>query len=169
MNLPYFIDRLSHNAGVFKSFLTDISPEQARWKPSPDKWSLVEVVNHLYDEERDDFRTRLDHVLHHPGKTWPPIDPPRWAIEREYIKRELAASVENFLAERTKSIAWLRELSSPDLSASYELGQVPRSAGDLLVSWLAHDLIHIRQMTRLHFEYLTAVSRPFSPDYAGVW
>lgn len=59
MDLNYFIARFSNNRGVFESLLRVVRLEQARWKPTPDKWSMLEVVNHLYDEEREDFRQRL--------------------------------------------------------------------------------------------------------------
>ena len=36
--------------------------------------------------------------------------------------------------------------------------------GDFLASWLAHDLLHIRQITRLHYQYL---QKDFKIDYAG--
>ena len=47
--------------------------------------------------------------------------------------------------------------------------QTPASAGDLLASWLAHDLLHVRQLARLHWQYLTAAAKPFQTDYAGPW
>jgi len=50
-------------ANIFKGLTKDINTELAIWKPAPDKWSILEVVNHLYDEEREDFRQRLELVL----------------------------------------------------------------------------------------------------------
>jgi len=170
MDISTIAARLAANAQVFEHLLANVSDEQARWKPRPEKWSLLEVINHLADEERDDFRTRLDLTLHQPGVAWPGIDPPRWAVEREYNRRELAASLADFTRERGRSIEWLERLHQPDLSAAYRhpsLGAI--SAGDLLVSWLAHDLIHVRQMTRLHYEYLAETARAYSPGYAGDW
>jgi hypothetical protein len=82
MNLNYFIDRLAKNRGVFESLVRGISLQQARWKPSPDQWSMLEVVNHLYDEEREDFRQRIELVLADPREFWPPIDPRNWVITR---------------------------------------------------------------------------------------
>ena len=93
MNLQFYIDRLSQSPAVISSLVQGVTPEQARWKPSPDRWSILEVINHLEDEERDDFRTRLDYLLHRPGQPLPPIDPPRWAVERKYNERDLAESV----------------------------------------------------------------------------
>jgi DinB superfamily len=169
MNLIYYIDRLSNNAGVFENLARGVSDEQSRWKPMPEKWSILEVVNHLYDEERDDFRFRLDSLLHHPEKPWPPIDPPGWAVERKYNEREFNESLQRFLEERRKSIAWLKDLKDPHLENKYEHPQGVISAGDLLASWLAHDFLHIRQMARLHWEYLNSICPPFKTAYAGEW
>lgn len=168
-NLTYYIDRFSGNASVFENLARGVSDEQSRWKPSPDKWSLLEVVNHLYDEERDDFRFRLDSLLHRPEQKWPPIDPPGWAVARKYNERELNESLERFLAERRKSIQWLKELKEPRLENEYDHPQGRLSAGDLLASWLAHDFLHIRQMTRLHWQYLNSICTPFKTAYAGQW
>jgi hypothetical protein len=57
------IKKLEENAAVFKSLLENIPKDQSYWKPSPGKWSLLEVINHLYDEEREDFRQRIKNVF----------------------------------------------------------------------------------------------------------
>lgn len=168
-NLTYYLQRLSGNASVFENLARGLSLEQARWKPSPEKWSLLEVVNHLYDEERDDFRARLDSLLHHPERKWPPIDPQEWALARRYNERELDESLSRFLEERRKSIAWLKELKEPRLDNEYEHTQGIISAGDLLASWLAHDFLHIRQLARLQWQYLNYICPPFKTAYAGEW
>ena len=170
MDVDRLATRLAANAGVFRHLLEGVAAEQARWKPSLDKWSLLEVVSHLADEERDDFRARLELTLHRPGEPWPPIDPPRWAVERRYNERELAPVLEDFLSERRRSVHWLRSLGPVDGDAAYrhpEAGTI--TAGDLLASWLAHDLIHVRQMNRLHYEYHAERSAPYRLGYAGPW
>ena len=57
---------------------------QAMWKPAEDEWSILEVVNHLAEEETDDFRVRLGQLLEDPRKAWPPIDP-----ETSVVKNQL--------------------------------------------------------------------------------
>lgn len=170
MDPTWAATRLSAGGEVFRHLLAEVSAEQARWKPSASEWSLLEVLNHLADEERDDFRTRLDLTLHHPGRPWPPIDPPRWAVERRYNERDPADSLADFLEERARSVRWLRGLEDFDPSAAHEhpkLGTL--TAGDLLHSWLAHDLLHTRQMARLHHQYLVSRSSPETVAYAGSW
>ena len=169
MNLDYFIDRFSQNRGVFESLVRDVRVEQDRWKPSADKWSILEVVNHLYDEEREDFRQRIELVLSNPAQAWPPIDPRGWVSTRGYNERELDPSLNNFLAEREKSLAWLRQLSEPNWPNSNEGPNGTLTAGDLLASWLAHDFLHMRQLARLHWQYLGAIADPYQTTYAGSW
>ncbi|MCZ6599077.1 MAG: DinB family protein [Planctomycetota bacterium] len=159
--------RLAAAAEVIRSLVEDISAEEARWKPAPKKWSILEVVSHLADEERDDFRKRLDLTLHHPGEEWPPIDPEGWVVDRRYDERDFGAALEGFLDERRRSVAWLRALEAPAWTNAYENRRFTLSAGDLLHSWLAHDLQHIRQLVRLRYERLKNDAEPFSVDYAG--
>ncbi len=169
MQLTDYVDRLYRTPGVISSLLGGVTTEQARWKPAPEKWSILEVINHLDDEDRDDFRLRLDILLHHPGQSPPPIDPPRWAVERKYNERELGESLQRFLGERQKSLDWLGTLQDPAWENMHQFPHGPIQAGDILASWAAHDLLHIRQLTRLHWEYLNLNAAPYQTRYAGSW
>ena len=169
MHFDYFIDRLAKNRGVFDSLVRGISLEQARWKPSPDMWSMLEVINHLYDEEREDFRQRLELVLDDPNKAWPRIDPRNWVITRAYNEKDLNTSLNNFFTEREKSLVWLKRLSAPNWENENEGPNGLLSAGDLLASWLAHDFLHIRQLARLHWQYVGMIAEPYQTTYGGPW
>jgi hypothetical protein len=146
-----------------------VSERQARWRPAPDSWSILEVVNHLLDEEREDFRVRLDYTLHRPGEPWPPIDPQGWVTERKYNEQDLEASLSGFLSEREASLVWLRGLSAPNWQTAYESSFGPISAGELFASWVAHDLLHMRQLVELHWAFTTAALEPYGVGYAGAW
>ena len=171
MDAHVLFDRLRANAHVVDALTRGVSDEQARWKPTAEEWSILEVVNHLADEEVEDFRLRLDLTLHRPGEAWPAIDPKAWATERRYNSRDLVESTETFQSRRARSLKWLTGLERPDWTNSSEherLGKL--SAGDLMVSWVSHDLIHIRQLNRLHRQYLVIEAfAEQSPDYAGPW
>ena len=169
MNLAFFIDRFSKNREVFAGLVRGVSLEQARWKPLPDKWSILEVVNHLYDEEREDFRPRIELVLAESTQAWPPIDPQKWVTSRGYNDREVEISVNNFLSEREKSLSWLQGLSKPNWQNSNTGPNGTLTAGDLLASWLAHDFLHMRQLARLHWQYVGAIADPYKTTYGGPW
>jgi hypothetical protein len=169
MELDVLVARLAHNAQTIQSLAQGVSHELARWRPSADDWSILEVINHLYDEEIEDFRAHLDLILHHPGEPWPGIDPQGWVTERRYNERDLAQSLRNFLHAREESLAWLSGLSAPDWQARYEAPFGQLTAGDMVAAWLAHDLLHVRQLVELQWAHTIRFVQPYQVRYAGVW
>jgi hypothetical protein len=169
MDLDSLLAQMNLHAGSIHSLTLGLSDEQARWKPEPEAWSILEVVNHLYDEEREDFRVRVDYILHHPDLPWPPINPGGWVVERGYNQRELGQSVLSFLEERRKSLEWLKGLMDPDWNASVKSALGQFTAGDIFAAWVAHDLLHLRQLVELHWAYNLQSVRPYQVNYAGDW
>lgn len=43
-----------------------ITEEQSRWKPVEDRWSILEILNHIIYIEIEDFRYNFDLILHNP-------------------------------------------------------------------------------------------------------
>lgn len=145
MNHQQIIAHLHVNGDVFKYLFKNIFEEQARWKPGVNRWSMLEVINHLYDEEREDFRTRLALVLNNPDEPWPAIDPEGWVLQRSYNERDLKESLRNFFEERENSLEWLHEQESPDWQATHQHPKMGSMSAELLLAnWLAKDLFHIR-------------------------
>lgn len=170
MKLDEMISQMSLQAERIRALVEGVSDEQARWRPDAESWSILEVVNHLYDEEREDFRVRLDLLLHRPDEVAPPIDPQGWVTERTYNQRELAASLGNFLAERQRSLDWLRGLGAPDMAAEVRMpwGAIYHP-GDMAAAWVSHDLLHLRQLVELHWAWTQRAVAPYDAAYAGEW
>lgn len=169
MDAADVIARLESGAPAVAALVTGVADGAARLRPGPEDWSILEVVAHLLDEEREDFRPRLDVVLHRPGEAWSPIDPQGWVASRAYNERDPAETLAAFLGEREASLAWLRGLASPDWEARYEAPWGPIRAGDLLAAWAAHDTLHLRQLVELRRFLDEAASIPYDPAYAGAW
>lgn len=169
MDLDFATVQMANNGERIRALVQGVSEEQARWKPTPDSWSVLEVVNHLADEEREDFRARLDHILHSPRQPWPGIDPEGWVTGRRYNQRDLKQSVHNLLRAREESLAWLRGLESPDWEAVYDAPFGKITAGDMLASWVAHDLLQMRQLVELHRAFTVRQLAPHKVGYAGPW
>jgi len=163
------VNKLEDNRDVFKSLFKGVIPEEYLWRPKPEKWCLLEIICHLYDEEREDFRARLKHTLEQPGVPMQKIDPQAWVTERKYMSRDFEEMVKMFLEERAESVKWLKSLLSPSWKNIY----LHPAAGELsaemfLSNWLAHDYLHFRQITFTKYHYLKAnFSTRF--DYAGEW
>jgi len=168
MKLHFVTTRMAANIEVIHNLVKGVSPEQARWKPAPEKWSILEVINHLYDEERFDFRVRIDFTLHHPDEQWPPFDQLAWVTEHKYNERDLDESFDDFVQERRKSLEWLDELKRADWDKSYSHPKIGTlRAGDLLAAWLAHDSLHTRQLAGLHVDYIAHALGPYHIKYAA--
>jgi hypothetical protein len=170
MNLQFFIARLSANAQVLESLCRETTGEQALWKQSPEKWSIQQVVCHLRQTEEKDFRPRLEKTLRDANEDWKPLVATEMRLEETGGENNLTEYLQNFLAEREKSISRLKTIESPAWENAHRHNeQLTLAAGDLLASWLAHDYLHIKQIIRLQYDYVNLISEPFKTDYAGKW
>lgn len=41
------------------------------------------------------------------------------------------------------------------------------AAGDLLAAWVAHDLLHVRQLAKIHWACVRHRAEPYDVAYAG--
>ena len=167
--MEYEIEKLERNQFVFEQLLKGYNAEQYLWRENPEKWNLLEVVSHLYDEEREDFRARVQSVLEDPARPFVSIDPAGWVKSRNYDQANFEDKIKAFLNERKASIVWLRGLKNPNWNNAYDHPKVgPVSAGFLLTNWVAHDYLHLRQIIRIDYNYLQSRSEKIL-DYAGNW
>lgn len=170
MNHAAIINRLERFPGTLAPLLMSLPDEDARWKPAPEHWSILEICCHLADEEREDFRPRLQSTLEDPGRPWPALDLEGIAQRRAYNEKDLGVTVARFIAERSESVAWLRSRSSPDFSKAYEHPKFgPIRAGELLASWAAHDALHLRQIAKRLHGLAARDGSPYAVAYAGEW
>ena len=169
MNPTHIITALEQNKEVFRHLLMNIEESEYHWRPAPGKWNLLEIVCHLHDEEIDDFRTRVKLVLETPEKPLPPFNPEAWVTERRYSEKQYTTMLEAFITEREKSINWLRSLENPQWGNVNEHPDAgPRSAQLFLENWLGHDLLHMRQIIGVKFQYAEHLSEN-GLSYAGKW
>jgi len=172
MNAASIVTRLERFSGALSTAVACLTDAEARFKPPSGAWSVLEIVNHLADEEAEDFRARVRFVLERREGPWPPIDPEGWARDRRYNERGLGESVDRFVRERAASIAWLRPVvaAGPDWSVAYQHPKFgPIRAGDLLGAWAAHDALHLRQIAKRMFELAGRDAEGFITLYAGEW
>ncbi len=173
MNLPACIAALERFPATLRAAVAGLTDAEARHRPPSGAWSIIEIVNHLADEEEADFPVRLRLLLESPEQDWPPIDPEGWARERDYQSRDLAESLDRFAARRAERVAWLRSLESasppPDWSQTHTSKFGTMAAGEMLASWLAHDMLHLRQVAKRLYELAEVRAGGYSSAYAGGW
>lgn len=168
METALLVQSLALHGEVLTLAFEGLTEDELRFRPAPEAWSPLEILGHLVDEEHGDFRVRLGLTLEDPAAPWPRIDPQGWVRQRKHQERIPAELLAEFHEERRRSLDWLRELRDPDWDRTHahpELG--PLRAGDLLASWAAHDVLHLRQLAGTRLAYLRRASLPYSAAYAG--
>jgi uncharacterized damage-inducible protein DinB len=170
MEFKILYQELVHSTDMIRSLIKDIDQEQAQVKPGRRGWSILEVICHLYDEEREDFREHLDFILHRQDKDqWHSIAPMAWVSLRKYNQKNFKTMGRKFFHERKKSLAWLKTLEGTNWKAKYKSKWGTMSAGDMLSSWIAHDNLHIRQLVELRRARIERITKPYHIRYAGEW
>ncbi len=71
--------------------------------------------------------------------------------------------------EKKNSVHWLKGLYSPNWKTEdhYPFGKT-MPAEKILVNWLAHDYLHIRQLNSLNWSYLSKITPSVALKYEGV-
>jgi len=169
MDEVYLKRQLALNRDRVAALARGISEDLACWKPNQESWSILEVICHLADEEEFDFPVRLQMILDKSDKDWPEIDPEGWVTERKYCEADLFETLNRYMGLRNEALAWLDSIENPDWDIVYEAPFGEITAGDMFVSWVTHDLMHLRQLVELQRFYLVEQAKPYHLDYAGDW
>lgn len=164
-------DRLARFPSVLRAAARVVDPADARWKPGPEHWSILEICCHLRDEEREDFRVRIESTLTDPAKEWPKLGLEGIAEKRGYNGQDLADTLDAFADARAANISWLDDLH-PGAPWTQEyvhpkFGSI--SAGALLAAWAAHDALHLRQIAKRLHQLAVRDGGPHPTTYAGEW
>jgi uncharacterized damage-inducible protein DinB len=142
---------LRRTPAVLHALLWDLPVPWAEGIEGADTWSPYDIVGHLIHGERTDWIPRLLLVLDH-GDTRPfePFD--RFAQVKASRGKSLHQLLDTFAELRAANVARLEslDLQPRDLTRRGlhpELG--PVTLGQLLATWVAHDLNHLGQIARV--------------------
>lgn len=172
MNLSTQISFLRRSLQVIPAMVADLTDEQVRWKPPSGNWSILEILGHLVAEEKFDFRPRVQLTLDDPGQGWPDYDPEGIVVSEKFNLKDPQETLAEFVKERSDSLVWLSGLNEddPDWDLAHQHRRMgPLRAGDLFLSWVAHDQLHVRQIAKRCFELICDDAAQFESRYAGDW
>jgi hypothetical protein len=158
---------LARLPALLDALVGDLDGATARARPAPGEWSAVEILCHLRDEEAEDFGARLRVILDG-QESFSPIDPERWAAERRYQDVPMAEVLDAFKTRRRATLDLLDSVVPAALLGARALGKAgPLSGMDLLVAWVAHDLLHVRQLAGTLARVWAERWAPLRAEYAG--
>jgi hypothetical protein len=120
-----------------------------RKRPTPDQWSVNEIVAHLAETEIvGGFRMRL--ILGSPGTPIVAFDQDVWVVSGHYKKRDPRKSLEQFRVLRDANLALLKSLA-PEQWKQYGVHaeRGPETIEQVARMFAGHDLNHIAQIERI--------------------
>ena len=154
---------LERTPGTLTMLLDGLPDTWVRATEGDASWSPYDVIGHLIHGERTDWIPRARHIL--AGKTDPfePFD--RTAQFRESQSQRLNELLTTFADLRRENLTALNEMNlrPEDLRKQGlhpELG--PVTLGQLLATWVAHDLDHVGQIARTMAKVYKDATGPWS-------
>jgi hypothetical protein len=145
------MDVLSRTPAAVRALLDGIDERFATSNEGGETFSPFDVVGHLIDGEETDWISRAKIILaEEPGATFEPYD--RFRHHSRNKGRTLVSLLDEFARLRVENLAlmrsWNLDARKLELMANHPaLGPVTLS--QLLAAWVAHDLGHIAQISRV--------------------
>ncbi len=130
--------------------VSGLSDRVLRYRPSPEKWCILEIIGHLADIELI-YGHRLRQMLADKKPVIAAIDQEDWTRNLGYLEAAPAELVAQYGLNRHHNLRLLRRLNSDDLKkAAYH----PERNADVTVEELvrrlpAHDANHVAQIESL--------------------
>lgn len=161
------LEHLAATPDIVRALLTGVSPEQACWKPTPDRFSIAELLEHLSHIEAHYFRIRFDEALASDNPEFEPYDQNALYAQGTYSNRDAEDSLAHWEEQREDNLEFLHGLDPkvlPRTARHTVLG--PFTLENLLNEWALHDLGHIRQLAELvRAQLYYPEIGPFRADY----
>jgi hypothetical protein len=142
------LDLLEATPAILRGLMSEISDEDARWKPAPDRFSIAEVLAHLSHSEGHCYRARLDKFL---NEEMPEFEPDDAQMHLELYKNaDPEEEFAHFEDQRESNIDLLRGLSAEaGARKARHLAAGEITLSHMLHEWALHDLGHVRQVAEL--------------------
>lgn len=145
-------NRLKVQAGTARKLerlIKGVPAPRLRRRPSPDKWSVGEILAHLDDSEIV-VGWRLRQILGAPGTPIQAYDQDSWAAAGHYGKRDPRKSAEQFRVVREANLALLKSLTPEQWKHHGMHAERGVESIEHIVRMMAgHDINHTRQVERI--------------------
>lgn len=163
------IEILERTPLVIEDLLGGISEEWVKNNEGPQTWSPYDIVGHLIHGEKTDWIPRMEIILSDKkDKTFDPFD--RFAQFKISQGQSIVQLLDEFKKLRKQNIEHLRgkKLKEQELEKKGnhpDFGEV--TLKQLLAAWVAHDLNHIVQISRVMAKQYKTEIGPWK-DFMGV-
>ncbi|MDX9856315.1 MAG: DinB family protein [candidate division Zixibacteria bacterium] len=134
---------------TLSSFFSGVAPARLMTPEREGKWSMRDVVDHMYDVELIyGYRTRM--IVTSDAPQFLNMDQDAWVDQHWYRGVSLTELLSALDATRAINVAFLRSLTT-DQKQRYGVHSKRgnETVAQLMVRWAGHDLLHYRQLERI--------------------
>lgn len=153
--MKYSLERsyeiLDRTPAVLQALLAGLSDDWIMPNEGPETFSPYDVAGHLIHGEKTDWTARAKMILEYGNsKTFERWD--RNAMYEASKGKTMQQLLDEFAEQRKQNMSWFRSLQLTEADLDRKgmhpvLGEV--TLRNLLATWVAHDLTHLAQVTRV--------------------
>ncbi len=173
-----YLDILRETPAKLKAATKGVPKAVLTWSPAPGKWSILEIVCHMRDMERDAYLARYLRILAEDNPTLADIDGDRYSLEKDYRAQKLSEALRDWSRLRRECLKVLSKAKRGD----WDRAGVHETAGPLTLSDLlkrqaiGNDEAHLGQIESIKRRHetlarigsaparLSKALKSFSPD-----
>jgi hypothetical protein len=143
------VDALERAPAIVVPLVREVPIDVLTRRPAPGKWSAHEHACHLAHVHRL-FFDRLDQMLTSPAPVITPYQPGESDPDDMLLKMGLEDSLEQYVEDRRRLVARLRQLSPGDWTRAAEHGEYRAYSVFIMFRHLAlHDFLHAYRIEEL--------------------
>ena len=158
--IPELLERYRRGAELVAVAITGAAGPELDFKPTPDKWSVRQIVAHLADTEAVTV-ARLRSMIAEDNPALVPFDQNAWADKTDYAKRKPSQALDTMRHLRADNYALLRDLSEETFSRTgTHSRRGPMTLLDLLRLMAEHAEKHATQIRSVRAEYKASRQKP---------
>jgi hypothetical protein len=141
------LDAAEKNPRQLAAATSGLPPETLRYKPAPDKWSILEILGHLADVEIM-YGHRIRQILADENPVIAPIDQNAWAANLGYMETPAPEMIALFGVNRHHNLRILRRVKAQDLNKSAYHPELKRDVhlSEMVEKLDSHTQNHLRQI-----------------------
>jgi DinB family protein len=108
-----WLEVLRSTPSRLKALLEGVPRAVALWPPAPGKWSILEIVCHMRDMEREAYLARYERILAEDEPRLPDVDGDVYSLEMDYRAQAHAPVLRDWTRLRRESLRLLSRVKGP--------------------------------------------------------
>ena len=147
-NFDLLLARLAKAPEDFSAAIQGVSETILSKRPDEKAWAAKEIICHMRDIE-ETIMQRFQIILSANEPKFPPSEPDRLAVERQYLRNDPLEALSSFRKRREETLKFLRELKPEQWErVGIHPTRGPMTIKDYAELMANHGNVHLEQLKR---------------------